>query len=148
MQDAMNMQMLREESASLSPALIEAALGPAHAVYRAFREQTNDLVHDWRYYKDGAAWLCKISLEKHTRTKIALKTVAWVSIWSGFFKIGFYFTERSGSGIETLDIDEAIKEQYRNARPIGKLRPLTIDVRTRAQLPDALALIRYKRSQL
>lgn len=142
------MQMLREESATLSPELVDEALGPASSTYHAFLEKTKDLVHEWRYYKDGHAWLCKISVENRTRTRTTLKTVAWLSAWSGFFKIGFYFTERSGAGIEDLDIDATIKEQYRSGPPIGKLKPLTLDVRRHAQLPDALTLFEYKRRQI
>ena len=59
------------------------------------------LSHEWRYYNDGKAWLCKITHKK--------KTVAWLSLWENTFKTGFYFTEKTGAGIISLDIDNKIK---------------------------------------
>lgn len=40
----------------------------------------------WRYYNDGKAWLGKVTHKK--------KTILWLSVWDGFFKTGFYFTEK------------------------------------------------------
>lgn len=47
---------------------------------------------EWRYYKDGKAWLCKITHKK--------KTIVWVSLWDSLFKSSFFFTEKNRSGIE------------------------------------------------
>lgn len=92
---------------------------------------------EWKYYNDGKCWLCKISFKK--------KTVLWLSVWDGYFKTGFYFTDKTKAGIFELDIDEEIKESFRNAKLIGKLIPLTIEVRKMKQLKDVLAVIEYKK---
>jgi hypothetical protein len=95
---------------------------------------------EWRYYKDGKSWLCKITHKK--------KTVAWLSIWSDHFKVAFYFTKKTGGGIPSLEIDEIIKENYLNHEPVGKLKPLVIETRLGSQLGDILQVMRYKMDQL
>ncbi|MCP4548058.1 MAG: DUF3788 family protein, partial [bacterium] len=82
------------------------------------------------------AWLCKISQKK--------KTMHWLSIWPGFFKVGYYFTEKSGDGILQLDIAESVKQDFSSNKPIGKLIPITIDIRSKKQLGDCYKLIDYK----
>ena len=77
------------------------------------------MTHEWRYYQDGKAWLCKITFRK--------KTVVWLSAWSDCFKLGFYFTEKSGGGIPGLHIKDSIKADYLNHQPIGKLKPLVVE---------------------
>ena len=98
------------------------------------------LIPNWRYYKDGKAWFCKITLKK--------KTVLWLSVWSDCFKVAFYFTEKSGAGIPGLKIDDSIKEFYLNHKPIGKLKPIVVEVRRKSQLVDINTLIKYKSGQL
>jgi hypothetical protein len=94
------------------------------------------LIPEWNYYKDGKAWLCKVSHKK--------KTVFWLSVWDKYFKIGFYFTEKNSQGISDLDIEKKIKEDFINGNPIGKLIPLEIDVNDKKQIGDVLKIIEYK----
>lgn len=91
---------------------------------------------EWRYYKDGKAWLCKITHKK--------KTVAWLSVWQHYFMIGFYFTEKTGAGIEGLDIQETLKENYRSEKPIGRLKPVVAKITKHEHLDDVYTLMRYK----
>ena len=51
----------------------------------------------WKFYKDGNTWLCKVVYKK--------KTILWLSIWKNYIKTGFYFTEKTGIGVLELDID-------------------------------------------
>ena len=75
---------------------------------------------EWNYYKDGNAWLCKVCLKK--------KTVFWLSVWDKYFRTGFYFSEKYRSGVMELDIGDDLKENFSQAKPIGKLIPLAISV--------------------
>jgi hypothetical protein len=122
--------------------VLENELGELYPVYREFMEtlksDTFGLSPEWRYYKDGKAWLCKISRKK--------KTVVWMSAWEGFFRLGFYFTDKTGTGIPDLEIDPALKESYRTNKPIGRLKPLVVDVHGHSDLADAFAVITYKSS--
>jgi hypothetical protein len=119
-------------------------LGTIYPVFREFMDTLESegfgLNPEWRYYKDGKAWFCKSTFKK--------KTVVWLSVWSDCFKVAFYFTENSGSGIPGLEIDDSIKEFYLNHKPIGKLKPIVVEVRTNSQLDDIYALIKYKIGKL
>jgi len=140
----MERQLLKDPEAFPNAEVLEAELGRLYAVLRALMQtiEAEDfgLEPEWRFYRDGKAWLCKVALKK--------KTVAWLSVWSNCIKLAFYFTEKSGKGIPDLDIQDAHKEQYRTREPVGKLRPLVVELRTKGQLRDAYTLLRYKISTL
>ena len=94
------------------------------------------LSHEWRWYNDGKAWLCKITHKK--------KTVAWLSLWENAFNTGFYFTENTGAGIKSLDIDDKIKSSFLQNKPIGKLIPLTLEIDSKPKLEDFRTIAEYK----
>lgn len=124
--------------------VLEKVLGELQPVIMEFlntvESEDYKLNPEWRYYKDGKAWLCKITHKK--------KTVAWLSVWSDCFKVAFYFTEKSGGGIPDLNISDSLKEFYINHKPIGKLRPLVAETRLKSQLSDIYTLLKYKIEQL
>jgi Protein of unknown function (DUF3788) len=93
-----------------------------------------DLV--WNYYRDGNAWLCKLTKKK--------KTICWISIWDKFFKVTFYFTEKNDRDINDLRIDCELKNSYATSKSIGRLKPLTIEVKSKKRLRDVAELIGYK----
>ncbi len=92
---------------------------------------------EWRYYKDGHAWLCKVTHKK--------KTVFWLSAWEGFFKTTFYFTEMTGTGLSDLGISPELLEEFQSNKPIGKLIPLTIVISRKEQLGDLIKVAGYKK---
>lgn len=135
-------QALREKDEEPTEEALERALGPSYAAYRAFlaRLEGQGIAPEWRYYADGKAWLCKASRGS--------KTVLWISAWEGRFKATFYFTEAGGAGIESLAIDETVKESYLAGKPIGRLKPLTLEIRDGSQVDDAVELAAYKIASL
>lgn len=96
------------------------------------------LLIEWRYYKDGKAWLCKITQKK--------RTIVWISLWESFFKSSFYFTEKTWNGIESLNIDAKIKASFSKEKPIGKLIPVILDIQNVAELENFKKIIEYKLS--
>ena len=140
----MENQLLKDPDIIPTTEVLEVVLGKKYPVFREFMNTAESeefkLNPEWRYYKDGKAWLCKISFKK--------KTVVWLSVWSDRFKLGFYFTEKSGGGIPELRIDDSIKEFYLNHKPIGKLKPIVVEVRKKSQLSDINTLLKYKIGQL
>ena len=94
---------------------------------------------EWRFYKDGGAWLCKMTRKK--------KTVFWISAWKEFLKCGFYFTQKSGDGISDLPIAQSLKSAFANTTPVGKLYPLSVDLTGKRQLDDLYTVVAYKIAQ-
>jgi hypothetical protein len=140
----MEFQSLKDPEVFPSEEVLEKVLGKTYPVFEEFMKAAESeefgLSHEWRYYKDGKAWLCKLTFKK--------KTVVWLSVWSDCFKIAQYFTEKSGGGIAELKISDSIKEAYLKHVPIGKLKPVVIEVRKKSQLPDIYTLLTYKIGQL
>jgi hypothetical protein len=136
----MSEQLLRDENIFPNEQVIADALGEVMTAYQAFEQVLEEhfpsLSCEWRYYKDGKSWLCKGTEKK--------KTVFWLSVWDGFFKLSFYFTEKTRTGVMELEINEELKNQLQNATLIGKLLPLIIDVVAESQLSDVMAVLKYK----
>ncbi len=133
---------LRHAEVYPASSVLEGVLGRSHIAFGRFMEAIGGpdyaLMPEWRYYKDGKAWLCKISYKK--------KTICWLSAWNGFFKVSFYFTEKTKEGISGLKISEEVKGAFAKAGPAGKLIPLIVDVKSSKQLKDLLAIVTYKLS--
>ena len=144
MSDPQREQRLRDPDAFPTPLVLEKALGTPYPVLAEFlrtvESERFECSQEWRYYKDGKAWLRKIVRKK--------KTVAWISVWSGHFTVALYFTERTGAGIADLAVESALKKNYRAAAPIGRLKPLIAEVSKRSQLRDVYTLLEYKADTL
>lgn len=138
----MEIQLLREESPYPDADVLKEKLGEIYDVYAGFvsviTAEPHSLQPEWNFYKDGKAWLCKIIFRK--------KTVIWLSVWDDCFKLTFFFTEKSKSGIEELIIDPSIKESFLKSKNIGKLIPLVIAIREKSQVDDVLKIIEFKKS--
>jgi len=139
---AMETMVLKEPNISPTKKNLESALGKSYAAYEELMNtitgKNYELLPEWNYYKDGKAWLCKVQYKK--------KTVFWLSVWDKCFKIAFYFTEKNCKGISELDIDNNIKNNFVEHKPVGRLLPLAISVNRKEQLKDALKIIEYKKS--
>lgn len=110
-----------------------------------YQEFTNEIKSDnlqlnteWNFYKDGKSWLCKITNKK--------KTVCWLSVWDSYFKLGFYFNEKNHKGVLDLEISDDIKNSFISSPKIGKLLPLTFEVKDNSQFEDLFKIIKYKKS--
>ena len=118
-------------------------LGRAKAAWEAFNVRlaadVSDASLEWRYYNDGKAWFCKVVRKK--------KTVCWVSIWAKYFKAAFYFTAKCDEDIAGLPIDPGLKAAYKSHAPIGPLKPLVVEVRTKKALDPVFVLAEYKIGQ-
>ena len=137
----METRLLREKEVFPTEEVLKESLGMSYVVYeeliRLITDSNIGLTVEWRYYNDGKTWLCKVCYKK--------KTVFWLSVWEQFFKIGFYFTEKSIPDIAELKIDENIKDDFSSSKSVGKLIPLTIIMTRKEQIGDVLILIEYKK---
>ncbi|MFC2185733.1 DUF3788 family protein [Fulvivirgaceae bacterium LMO-SS25] len=96
------------------------------------------LTLNWRYYKDGKAWLGKVTYKK--------KTIVWLSVWKEYIKAGFYFTEKTRQGVMDLDFNDAIKSSFAGAKPIGKLIPLILAINDKERLRDFNIILNHKKN--
>jgi hypothetical protein len=138
----MDTPLLKDSDIYPSDEVLKSVLKDSYSAYGETMKQItgadHGLVPQWNYYKDGKAWLCKVGFNK--------KTVFWLSVWDGYFKAGFYFVARHCPGIDKLDIDNSIKEEFKTKKPIGTLFPLAIEMRKKEQVKDLLTIIEYKKS--
>lgn len=133
--------LLKDEHVYPTAEVLKNVLGKS---FEAYQELMETIVKPpyaldpvWNYYKDGKAWLCKVIFKK--------KTIFWLSVWDGFFKTGFYFTEKNGAGIKELEIDPKLVDEFITAKTIGKLIPLSICMKNTGQLGDLFKLAEYKK---
>ena len=129
-------QLLLDEAIYPSEDLMQAALGDIYPAYQSFCEMLADeqVAMEWRYYKDSKAWLCKCQHRK--------KTVFWLSIWEGHFKVAFFFTEAAYEGVKDLPFGE----QPIREKNVGKFVPIAMEMRAESQLGDLEQLVAYKKS--
>lgn len=134
--------LLKDPEVYPSDEVLKDTLGDTvYEVLASFMETVSHedaLIPEWRYYNDGNAWFNKVQYKK--------KTVFWLSVWEGFFKVSFFFTEKHLEAIAALDIAEGIKENFAQAKPSGRLIPMIFDVTDKEQLEDLLTVVRFKKS--
>lgn len=94
------------------------------------------LIPEWRYYRDGKSWLCKITRKK--------KTIVWISVWESFIKTSFYFTEKNRNEIMRLDIDNTFKTAFFRNKATGKLIPLVLEIQNKEMLQTFRKIAEYK----
>lgn len=77
--------LLRDPDVEPTDKVIEDSLGKdAYEIYKTLIEVITGkykLAYEWRFYKDGNAWLCKVTNKK--------KTVFWLSLWGNIHKNRF-----------------------------------------------------------
>ncbi len=136
----MERPLLRDEAEYPSEDVLARYLGKAKAAWDAFTARLavdfSDASLEWRFYKDGKSWLCKVARKK--------KTVCWVSIWDQAFRTTFYFTAKSDQEIDRLPIAQELRNAYRAQSAIGKLKPITIEVSSKKALGDVFTLFGCK----
>ena len=141
MENQNSKQLLKDPGQIPSGALFREILDETlFQVYDGLQEiiSATGLSGEWRYYNDGKAWLYKVTFKK--------KTVAWVSLWEESIKTSFYFTDKNRDGIMDLDIAESVKTAFSQAKPIGKLIPLTLDLKQKEDAEDFRKIAAYKMS--
>ena len=136
----MGVQLLKDPDIFPSDEVLKSALGRSYSAFTTFIEKLRDygIEREWHYYNDGKNWLGKNLYKK--------KNLFWLSVWDGHFKTTFYFTEKTRAGVEELPISEELKRQFSNTKTMGRLVPLLVTVRKKADLDDVFALIAYKQS--
>lgn len=129
---------LTDETAYPDDEVLREALGESFPAYGALLDifKANGLDWEWRYYKDGKAWLCKAQHKK--------KTIVWMSVWRGFLRATVYVSEKYIDSLNAIPISEAAKSRFLGQANVGKLRPCTFEIRKPDDLPEFTVLMKHK----
>ncbi len=95
-----------------------------------------DFSEEWRFYKDGTSWLMKVVRKS--------KTIFWLSLIEGGFRITFYFTDKFEEAILSSMISNELKNQFRNGKHYSKIRGLTITFSSKKEIEYTHILIKMK----
>jgi len=107
----------------------EALFNYIHIDYPGF-------VEEWRYYNDGKSWLMKVTYKS--------KTVFWLTILKGLFKITFYFGDKAEPLIVQSTISDELKNQFIDGKRYGKIRALTLTMNNKKNIEFAKEIISIK----
>ncbi len=133
-----NTIQMRDESIIPDDTVLAGILGDSFPAYQALIKlfDDNQLTHQWRYYKDGKAWLNKVQKKD--------KTIVWMSAWKGYAQATIYIPEKYMDQVDTLEISEERKEIIRQAKNMGKSRACTFEIRTVDVLDDFKKVMQVK----
>lgn len=136
--EQINKTELADESVYPDENMLKAVLGRSYQAYCSLLElfDAHGLTHEWRYYKDGKAWLCKVEGKK--------KTVVWMSAWKGYAQATIYVPERHMAALDALEISEETKKRIHEAPNVGKSKPCTFEIRNTTVLKDFTAVMQFK----
>jgi hypothetical protein len=136
--ETINTIELRDESVYPDEQVLKSILGETYHAYCELLKiyDDNDLEHEWRYYKDGKAWLCKVQKKK--------RTIVWMSAWKGYMQATIYCPQKYIDKIYDLDIDEDIKKSIQETKNVGKSKPCIFEIRTMDILKDFERVMKFK----
>jgi len=148
-------QLLRDPNIEPTSAVIAEGLGEAYETYSIFISELVNygiVLMDWRFYNDGKAWLSKGEYKWTTpRGTNKVKTIFWLSIWEGFFRISFFFSTSVQAELQDLPVSQETKELIKNAKPMGKTMlylPLIMDIKTSQQLDDVYNIAQFRKIKI
>jgi hypothetical protein len=118
--------------------VLSQTLGKSYCVYLSLLEMfsQNDMTHEWRYYKDGKTWLCKVQHEK--------RTIVWMSAERGFIKAAIHFPEKYISNVCSLNISTRTRETIEGAKNTAKSSPCIFELKTSSALRDFSEVMQFK----
>ena len=108
------------------------------SIFQHIHSNHPDFSEQWRYYNDGKSWLLKVTRKS--------KTIFWLSIYEGLFRITFYFGDKAEPAIMDSSISSQIKEQFKNGKRYGKIRGITLIIDNKKVIEYAKTLIIIKLS--
>lgn len=138
-------QLLRNPDIAPTAEVIAQTLGEANNAYIKFIDELArlDIRVEWHYYSDVKSWLARgIYAWIGPRGGKKEKTVFWMSVWNGSFKVTFYFPDSARADALNLPLDDETKEMIASARKMAKIKifPLTFDLRLEDQLEAVILL--------
>ena len=99
-------------------------------------ENYKEVSGSWNYYKDGKQWLFKFVQKK--------KTLFWAAVFEKTFRITFYFGDKAESLVLDSDLPETMKDEFRNAKRFGSIRPVSVVLAEKKDVENVIKLISLK----
>lgn len=129
---------LRDESIYPDENVLRSILDKSYESYVKLLEifSKNEMLYEWRYYRDGNAWLCKVQKKK--------RTIVWMSAWRGYMQATVYFPEKYIENIYRLDIREDVKRKIESTKQVGKSKPCIFEIRDENILTDFIKVMKLK----
>jgi hypothetical protein len=90
----------------------------------------------WNYYNDGKQWLFKMVQKK--------KTIFWLAVMKGTFRVTFYFGDKAESVILASNIPKSVKDDFTGGRHYGKIRAITTKMADQSDVVTIMKLIDIK----
>jgi len=136
--DTINNIELKDENIYPDEKVLRKVLGESYDVYATLIELFNkiEMTHEWKYYRDGKAWLCKVQKKK--------RTIVWMSAWPGYMKAAVYFPKRLLDEVYALEICEETKQKIETIKDVGKSKPCIFEIRDEKILDDFEKVMQYK----
>ena len=140
----MELKVLADESVKPDNELIFSMLGEKELLWKQtmsyLYDNNNDISEIWKYYKDGKSWLFRTLKKK--------KTIFWIRILDGTFRIAFWFADKLEPVILQSALPESIKSEYKNAKRFNKSRCIYIDMQGSGDIQNVKMLIDLKVNNL
>ena len=102
------------------------------------RKHHPDFTSTWRYYNDGKSWLLKTARKS--------KTIFWLSVMKDAFSVTFYFGDKAEPAIMAADISASLKDSFKTGKRYGKIRGITVHVKSGDDVENVKSLIELKLS--
>jgi hypothetical protein len=136
--ETINNLELRDEAVYPNEKLLKSILGKSYPAYCKLLQlyDENEMSYEWRYYKDGKAWLCKVQRKK--------RTIVWMSAWKGYMQATIYIPEKIIDEVYNLDISEEMKNKIQTTKNVGKSKPCIFEIRNNKILKDLEKVIHFK----
>ena len=116
--------VLKDKNVHPDDKMIFSIIGDKKPVWQAImshmHENYKDISEEWRFYNDGKQWLFKMQQKK--------KTIFWIGILKDTFRITFYFGDKAEPLIETSELAESMKKDFKTGKRYGAIRAVSIQV--------------------
>ncbi len=130
---------LKDKDVFPSTEVLQKALGTSYTAFETLEKglAAIDITPEWNYYRDGACWLCKMPYKK--------KNLGWISVFDNYFYVTCYFTEKHLDAIAQLNISDSTRAAFLQAKPAGKLIPMTITINSSELPEDVTQMLVFKK---
>ncbi len=129
---------LKNENIYPDDKVLQDVLGDSYKAFKKLLQlyENNEMTHEWRYYRDGKAWLCKVQKKK--------RTIVWMSAWKGYMQATVYFPLRLLEKVYELAISETARQKIEATKNVGNSKPCIFEVRNENILADLEKVMQLK----